>query len=871
MELEASVMEGEPTPEGVVHLVEDNVAEARALDPDMKKPVSEPPGLGANLKQDIASAAKEATRVMVEDPSTSETAECSGAKAEAENAQEKTEDKVSDAKGQVPDVTPADGRPKAIAGNIRINEIDSTLNVIAASGGALLTSFSEGVLKHFMAGVRATAGIINGRYMFEVRLLESRASDRSEFFRVGFSTRSSSLFLADHEDSFGFDSLGYFANGKEWMKHGTVFGRETFAVILDLGKSNSVSLFRDGLRSGEPQKLPDRFKGKALYPTITFKGVTLQANFGPLALAPLPCRMLSDAATDDVELALPSPRSGKYDVVFPIGLPGQGAFDWLDFFREDNPDFHELSGRACLDWARRSMTKKQLGQYWNGKGSKDKPGAELGHFDVSQWLSTLAPLVSRNYIMMELQSNLFTTTRIKALEAFGQHQFRRVAVVIIGEPSVAFKEKAWAKMLAEKKAAVQTPTDGDVTLSESEKSSLFSTGGTPDMSKDEISKAFATFSLPDALEGFDEIRYEWQPKQECSELMRRYIRDCRIAQMLGESKPSAWFTEKWEDWQNQMETWKTGQESMKIPEELNADETDVFLIKDILEIGTGLPLFAYFELEDWALLKVRMQLHLLLHTYRRDVDDIEIVSFHEAELDMHFQRHFAKAFDFKQFAMKTFGDLADIIKDTLTIDKNTGHLQSHLAEAGPLLLLVQHVEAQRRVRKQLTEAGDESACLKFPRPPKMRLAEREASPPRRKRERGVDHGGDMKGEAPWKQARTTSESQSTRRLGGYWQILEDKNHWRDAMEVPAERLQRQLNKASDRYFTCMICDCQMRQGADVHLPSVSHWDKLLQSIKHDTPSESMARGLSTKWVQSFRASRGRYFYNHLTGEQDWDQ
>ena len=33
-----------------------------------------------------------------------------------------------------------------------------------------------------------------------------------------------------------------------------------------------VSVFRDGVRAGEPQKLPEHLANKTLFPTVTFKG-----------------------------------------------------------------------------------------------------------------------------------------------------------------------------------------------------------------------------------------------------------------------------------------------------------------------------------------------------------------------------------------------------------------------------------------------------------------------------------------------------------------------------------------------------------------------------------------------------------------------
>merc|ERR1712032_124305 len=97
--------------------------------------------------------------------------------------------------------------------------------------------------------------------------------------------------------------------------------------------ANTVSLFIDGKRATQPQALPEALKGKALFPTVAFKNMTVHANFGPQPLAALPftCRMINDAAAKDASVvAEAKPKDGKYEVVFPVGLPDEGTFKWLD-------------------------------------------------------------------------------------------------------------------------------------------------------------------------------------------------------------------------------------------------------------------------------------------------------------------------------------------------------------------------------------------------------------------------------------------------------------------------------------------------------------------------------------------------------------
>lgn len=63
------------------------------------------------------------------------------------------------------------------------------------------------------------------------------------------------------------------------------------------------------------------------------------------------------------------PADGKYNVLFPVSLPDEGTFYWLDDFLEKNPNYTELSDRAFADWALKS------GLHMKGKKeSNDKVG-----------------------------------------------------------------------------------------------------------------------------------------------------------------------------------------------------------------------------------------------------------------------------------------------------------------------------------------------------------------------------------------------------------------------------------------------------------------------------------------------------------------
>jgi len=388
--------------------------------------------------------------------------------------------KMEDAAGKAPEPPTEqeedakDDSRKSLSTPVTIEPTDTTLNVVVTLGGKVLMPLTDGGLQYLIAGARANVGIKSGRYSYEVKIVEALnpvepASGRStrapmprQLVSVGFSTKESPIFLGDTEDSVSFDSEGFFTTEKKRVPCSQRFSRDhAMAVVLNLDagspNANTISLFRDGERISKPQPLPECMRGKPLFPHVNFKNVTLQVNFGPVPFVPLPfrCRMLQSAALDDI-LVVPSsvPKDGKYEVVFPIALPDEGTFDWLDDFLEKNPNYTELSDRRILDWAAKSGLWRPRTQIW--KNSNDKPDMTFGiplmdDNSVRRILNSVIATQPRNYIIMEVKSNLVKEERLEVLRRFNMPQYKKIAHVTMGEPTEDFKEKTYSALLAEKK------------------------------------------------------------------------------------------------------------------------------------------------------------------------------------------------------------------------------------------------------------------------------------------------------------------------------------------------------------------------------------------------------------------------------------
>merc|ERR1712060_269990 len=146
----------------------------------------------------------------------------------------------------------------------------------------------------------------------------------------------------------------------------------------------------------------------------------------------------------------------KCDVLFPVCLPDEGTFDWLDTFLKGNPSYAELRDRAILSWAEKSGLARPKG--YASKESNDKPGMGFGigmmdDGSIKRVLQTVAPIHKRNYVVMEVKSNLVKEERVEALKRWPAAGYKRTAQVMMGDPPADFKKMTQELILTAKQAA----------------------------------------------------------------------------------------------------------------------------------------------------------------------------------------------------------------------------------------------------------------------------------------------------------------------------------------------------------------------------------------------------------------------------------
>jgi len=153
--------------------------------------------------------------------------------------------------------------------------------------------------------------------------------------------------------------------------------------------------------------------------------------------------------------------------------------------------------------------------------------------------------------------------------------------------------------------------------------------------------------------------------------------------------------------------------------ELERRDFDVFGIESILDVGNGEPLFANFASEDWALLSLRFELHLLVHAFKRDCGDAERAGMHPDHLSFYYNRYYKKGLNPKNYGVENIEELTNIIRDTVIIVRKV--ISSHLTDdLETNEIFVKLTEESRRDRQRRLDAGDTSAQLRFQSRPQDR-------------------------------------------------------------------------------------------------------------------------------------------------------
>jgi len=141
------------------------------------------------------------------------------------------------------------------------------------------------------------------------------------------------------------------------------------------------------------------------------------------------------------------------------------------------------------------------------------------------------------------------------------------------------------------------------------------------------------------------------------------------------------------------------------------------MVEDVNDInGKGAPLYGKWELEDWTLMNIRWEFHLLIHSFVNDVKDDAHVGVFMDLLPHYYELYYKRAFFAPQYGCENLSLLVTMLQDTVSFNKKNKIVGPELPIETPYAIFVKLTEESRRERVARIEAGDESAKLSFAQP-----------------------------------------------------------------------------------------------------------------------------------------------------------
>lgn len=148
-------------------------------------------------------------------------------------------------------------------------------------------------------------------------------------------------------------------------------------------------------------------------------------------------------------------------------------------------------------------------------------------------------------------------------------------------------------------------------------------------------------------------------------------------------------------------------------EVVDFDALDIFGVDEVDDIGGGMPLYKEFGAEDWTLMTLCFELHLLTYAFKKDCDDPDRKGIILEHMGFYYNRYYGKMLTCKNFGVESEEELVALAKDCVYVNKDKV-LESLLDEEIEYpQVFVKIAEEGRRHRALLVDMGDESAKLKF--------------------------------------------------------------------------------------------------------------------------------------------------------------
>ena len=149
-------------------------------------------------------------------------------------------------------------------------------------------------------------------------------------------------------------------------------------------------------------------------------------------------------------------------------------------------------------------------------------------------------------------------------------------------------------------------------------------------------------------------------------------------------------------------------------EEDDDDAVDLWQVDDVSNVeSTGRPLYAKWESEDWAMMNIRWELHLLLHAFIHDLGDAKRSAMYVPHLTRYYSKYYARPISPGDYGCSNMTELLAMIGDTVIYNATTEMASCEHDVDTTHSTFVKLTEDERRERQCRIEAGDESAKLSF--------------------------------------------------------------------------------------------------------------------------------------------------------------
>lgn len=263
------------------------------------------------------------------------------------------------------------------------------------------------------------------------------------------------------------------------------------------------------------------------------------------------------------------------------------------------------------------------------------------------------------------------------------------------------------EMRALKKPVEYEFTKEDLELSAKEEKCFFRTKAVLDLPQRVLSSTFISYTIPEVGEGFDEVKFVWSDRPACNKRLHDFRLEKKISERMDDLVPSEWFRQRYNSWVIERESQRKKQ--------LEHSQAEWTVALDVYIEDTDMPCFQKFSAEDWALLNLRVELHLLIHGFAHDVADAERRHIATENLAFYYKKYLNREFSPKYFGCNSVEEIIELLKDTVVLHEMCKC--NVLVAAQPRDIgfdqLILKTEEARKNRKRSVDAGIASVALKF--------------------------------------------------------------------------------------------------------------------------------------------------------------